>query len=206
MLGILKNNIPRDIWKNRVTYLFMAMLIAIGMYIASTLASVTYSTKIVCEANYIASNYQDGQFSLRKPLTEQEESSLEQKGYTIERIFSFDKEMENGSILRFFKVRNKIDLLILDEGKYPQKSGELVLDKCYAMIYGLSTGDIINIDSRSYLITGIGSVTDYDMPARGISDYSSNSELFGLAFLTEDDYETLLSDLGSATMQECVGR
>ncbi|WP_408070516.1 hypothetical protein [Butyrivibrio sp. JL13D10] len=49
MLGILKNNIPRDIWKNRSTYLLMALFIAIGMYIASTLASVTYSTKVVCE-------------------------------------------------------------------------------------------------------------------------------------------------------------
>ena len=53
VLGILKNNIPRDIWKNRITYLLMALFIAIGMYIASTLASVTYSTKVVCEENYI---------------------------------------------------------------------------------------------------------------------------------------------------------
>lgn len=64
MLWILKNNIPRDIRKNSVTYLLMGILIAIGMYIASTLSSVTYSTKVVCEANYITSNYQDGQFTI----------------------------------------------------------------------------------------------------------------------------------------------
>ncbi len=102
MLGILKNNVPRDILRNRNIYLLMALLIAIGMYIASTLASVTYSTKAVCEENYITSNYQDGQFSLRKPLAEPAEDRLQQKGYTTERIFSFDREMENGSILRFF--------------------------------------------------------------------------------------------------------
>lgn len=204
MLGILKNNIPRDILRNRNIYLLMALLIAIGMYIASTLASVTYSTKVVCEENYITSNYQDGQFSLRKPLTEPAEDRLQQKGYTTERIFSFDREMENGSILRFFKVRNKIDLLVLDEGSYPVQSGELVIDKCYAAAYGLSAGDTIHIASRAFRITGLGSVTDYDMPARNISDYSSNSELFGLAFLTNEDYAALLSELGSETRQDFV--
>ena len=204
MLGILKNNIPKDIYKNRVTYLLMTLLIGVGMYIASTLASMTYSDNIVCEANFITSNYQDGQFSLRKPLTEEEELSLEKLGYTLERIFSFDLEQENGSILRFFKVRRKIDLLVLDDGRYPEQTGELVMDKCYAAAYDLSTGDTITINSKPYLITGVGSVTDYDMPARGISDYSSNSEMFGLAFLSDEEYESLLSQLGTETRQEYI--
>jgi ABC-type antimicrobial peptide transport system permease subunit len=204
MLGILKNNIPKDILKNKATYLLMAAFVAIGMYIASTLASVTYSTEVVCEENYITSNYQDGQFSLRNPLADQQELSIEKMGYTLERIFSFDKEMEDGSILRFFKVRKRIDLLILDDGRLPENSGELVMDKCYAFSHGLKTGDEVIIGARSYLITGVGSVTDYDMPARGIADYSSNSEIFGIAFLTDEDYESLLSESGSTTREEYI--
>ena len=85
MLEILRNNIRRDLYRNRVTYLLMGLLIAVGMYIASSLAAITYSYNLVCEQNYIDSNYQDGQFSLKKPLTDSEESSLEKQGYGLER-------------------------------------------------------------------------------------------------------------------------
>ena len=94
MLGILKNSIPKNIYKNRVTYLLMILFVAVGMYVASSLASITHSYNVVCEANYIASNYQDGQFSVREPLTEDKELSLGKKGYTLERIFSFDTKHE----------------------------------------------------------------------------------------------------------------
>ena len=204
MLGILSNNIRRDLYRNRITYLLMGVLIAVGMYIASSLASITYSYNLVCEKNYIDSNFQDGQFSLRKPLTDSEEFSLEEQGYTLERIFSFDLELENGSILRIFKNRQKIDLLVLDEGHLPEQPGELVLDKCYAASNGIAVGDIIHIGSRQYHVCGLGSVTDYDMPSRGLSDYSAHSESFGLAFLTDEGYETLLAQIGNGTRQEYV--
>ena len=120
----------------------------------------------------------------------------------MERIFSFDTKIENGSILRFFKVRKKIDLLVLDVGTYPEQTDEIVLDKCYAAMHELMVGDMISIDSKPYLITGLGSVTDYDVPTRGISDYSSDSLRFGIAFLTDDGYEQLLSHAGAGTRQE----
>lgn len=204
MLEILKNNIWRDLYRNRITYLLMGLLIAGGMYIASSLASITYSYNLVCGKNYIASNYQDGQFSLRKPLTDPDESSLKEQGYALERIFSFDLELENGSILRMFKNRQKIDLLVLDEGHYPEDPQELVLDKCYAASNGIAVGDDLNICSQQYHVCGIGSVTDYDMPSRGLSDYSSDSHSFGLAFLTDEGYDTLLSQTGNGTRQEYV--
>ncbi len=63
MLGILINSILKDLYRKRTTYILMGLLIALGMYIASSLASITYSYNLVCEQNYIDSNYQDGQFS-----------------------------------------------------------------------------------------------------------------------------------------------
>ncbi|MBE5846081.1 MAG: FtsX-like permease family protein [Lachnospiraceae bacterium] len=204
MLEILRNNIRRDLYRNRITYLLMGLLIAVGMYIASSLAAITYSYNLVCEKNYIDSNYQDGQFSLKKPLTDSEESFLEKQGYGLERIFSFDLKQEDGSILRIFKNRQKIDLLVLDKGHHPKQLQELVLDKCYASSNGIAVGDSIQLGSQSYQVCGIGSVTDYDMPSRGLSDYSSDSESFGLVFLTDQGYEALLSQIGDGTRQEYV--
>ena len=47
MLGILKNSIPKNIYKNRVTYLLMILFVAVGMYVASSLASITHSYNVV---------------------------------------------------------------------------------------------------------------------------------------------------------------
>ncbi|WP_028236343.1 FtsX-like permease family protein [Pseudobutyrivibrio sp. MD2005] len=205
MLGILKNSLLKDIYKNRTTYLLMVLFISVGMYVAATLASITYSYNIVCNANYITSNYQDGQFSLRAPLKEKTEISLEKNGgVTLERIFSFDLKIDNDSILRIFKLRKNIDLVVLDKGVYPKKNNEVVLDKCFAANHNLLVGDVISINSKEYFITGLGSVTDYDEPDRNISDYGSNSLVFGLAFLTDEAYASLLSEAGMATRQEYV--
>jgi len=40
--------------------------------------------------------------------------------------------------------------------------------------------------------------------SRGLSDYSSDSDTFGLAFLTDDSYEALLVQTGNGTRQEYV--
>jgi ABC-type lipoprotein release transport system permease subunit len=122
----------------------------------------------------------------------------------LERAFYFDATLEDGSVLRVMRPRQSIDLIALDDGTLPQADTEAVLEKCYAYYHELGVSDVVRVAGESLRISGIGSVTDYDMPSVRMSDFSSDSETFGLVFVTDDCYQRILSTLGSAARESCV--
>ena len=97
------------------------------------------------------------------------------------------------------KTRESIDRIVLDDGALPQSDSEAVLEKCYAYHHELQVSDAIPLANVSMRISDIGSVTDYDSPSAGMNDYSSNSEAFGLIFVTGERYRPLLESYGTDT-------
>lgn len=98
-----------------------------------------------------------------------------------------------GSTLRLMKVRKEINLIHIDEGKLPTNTGEAVLEKRYSEEHNISVGDSIEIGDVSLTVTGIGTVPEYDMPIGKLSDTAVESSLFGLAFVTADQYDEILA-------------
>ena len=201
MWRILLRAVPKNLRRDLGTYLLMGLLVAAGMYIASAFAGLSYSYIAAGEANDILSNREDGQFQVTAPLSLQEEQALTQRGYTLERAFYFDEEQEDGTILRVMKTRQSVDRIILDDGTLPQSAGEAVAEKCYAYHHELQVSDTVRVAGTDLRISGIGSVTDYDTPSVGMNDFSSNSNTFGIVFVTEEDYRQLLAKLGSDTRE-----
>lgn len=204
MRMLLMKTIPVSIRKNIGTYILLTLLVAAGMYIASATAGITYSYNTAYTEITRASNSEDGQFQTYKPIGDEKEQQLLQEGYEIEPEFYFDVEMDDGSVLRVMKTRQSINKVILDEGKLPEKETEAVLEKCYAFHHQVKVSDTINCAGRNFLVTGLGSVTDYDSPSRGLDDYSSDSKAFGLIFVTPDSYQTHLTELGREAKELCV--
>ena len=194
---LLIKTIPVNIRKNLGTYILLTLLVMTGMYIASAMAGITYSYNTAHEEKIRVSNSEDGLFQVFAPLTDEQEQQILSEGYDIERAFYFDVDMEDGSVLRVMKTRQKIDKIILDEGQLPEKGSEAVLEKCYAFHHQIKLSDTISCGGRSFLVKGIGSVSDYESPNRGVDDYSSDSRAFGLIFLTSDAYQNMLHELGS---------
>ena len=204
MWKVLLKTIPVSLKRDMGTYLLMGILVAVGMYIASAFAGISYSYSMGCEENYRISNAEDGQFQVTEPLSEKEEQTITQKGYMLERTFFFDIVMEDGSVLRVMKTRDKIDLIVLDEGTLPQSDAEAVMEKCYAYHHALNVSDTVSLDKMNVRISGIGSVTDYEAPSYGMSDFSSNSKIFGLVFVTGDFYQELLDRVGNDTRENYI--
>lgn len=135
---------------------------------------------------------EDGEFSVFLPLTDEQERSLRGMGITLERKFSADISLDDNSVLRLMKNREEIDLLALDHGRFAEKNGEIVLEKRYCDKHGYSVGDKIKFAETEFEIVGIGTTPDYDMPTANFSDMAVESELFGTAFVTSEQYEEIL--------------
>lgn len=193
MNRVLNKRIFRDLKENFLRYLALFLMIVMGMYIiiavvgaAETIITRTAETG---EENHV----EDGQFAVFTQLTAAQEKEITDRGVTLERIFSFDAQMSDNSVLRIFKVRENVDLIDTDEGRTPEKTGEIFLEKRYCEEHEISLGDTVKIGEKSFAVTGIGTVPDYDAPTKNFSDSSVDSSLFGVGFVVPEDYDSLKS-------------
>lgn len=175
MNRVLRKRILRDLKSNFMRYLALGMLIIMGMYLVVSMVGAAETIITGSEQRAEENLVEDGQFSVFIPLTESQEGELTEGGLTLEKLFSMDIELEDNSVLRLMKNREKVDLIDLDEGRLSDKNGEIVLEKRYCEEHDLQVGDTISFAKTDFTITGIGSTPDYDMPTRKFSDSSVDS-------------------------------
>ena len=198
---ILNKRIFRELKNNLLRYLILFALVAVSIYMVISMVSAAETVvNGSAEANE-RNAVEDGEFTTFIPLTQKQLSVLREKGTIIEEGFSTDVVMEDGSVLRAFKMREEINKVQLDEGKNAENDNELVIEKRYAQEHSLGVNDTIRVSENEYTICGIGTVPDYDQPYESLSDMSADSEHFGLIFLTDAAYEALNSK-GSEMTQE----
>ena len=202
MYKILKKRVFRDLKENMFRHLALGLLIILGMYIVIGLVgaadTIIRGTARLAEANHV----EDGQFGVFMPLEEGERLSLEEEGIALEEHFYLDYRME-GTVLRIFSQRNKIDLVQADEGALPEKEGEIFLEKRYCEEHDIAVGDKIAVGNgvmvgnTDYTVSGIGTAPDYEAPLRNFSDSAVDSYQFGIGFVLEEDYERMRNMGGS---------
>ena len=193
MNKVLNKRILRELKANFARYLALLLMIIAGMFIIIAIVGaaetiITGTNKLVIE-----NKVEDGQFSVFIPLTEEQENVLTDSGATIEKMFSADMKMADGSTLRLMKIREKINLIQLDNGSLPTKNDEAVIEKRYSEEHGISIGDSVEIGGVTLTITGIGTVPEYDSPMNKLSDTAVESSLFGLVFVTDEQYDEIFS-------------
>lgn len=204
MQKILRKRILRDLRENVFRYLALGFLIILGMYMIISLVGAADTIMIGTAESAQENRVEDGQFSLFVPLTAEEESVLEKDGITLESHFYLDFSLEDDSVLRIFSERQKIDLPQADFGRMPQETGEIFLEKRYCEEQGISLDDTIVVGGRCYQVCGIGTSPDYDTPCRNLSDSAVDSSLFGVGFLTDEDYSRLKEGKQSIRSEEYV--
>ena len=201
---VLRKRAWRDLKENKFRYLALAFLIIISMYMVISLVGAA-DTIIEGTAKQAKKHkLEDGQFQVFVPLTIKQKETLTKKGITLEETFYLDFRQKDGSKLRIFKNRNKVDQINLDVGRLARDEQEVVVEKRYAQEHNLKVGSNITIDGDSYKVTGIGSVPDYDACYEKLSDSTVDSKQFGLAFVMEDAYQNLKNNQNSIQSEEYI--
>ena len=204
MQKILSKRILRDLKENSMRYLALSALIILCMYVIISLIgtadTIILGTKKLAESNYL----EDGEFSLFIPLSDKETEELTDKGITLEEQFYLDYAMEDGSTIRVFQNRKKMNLIEIVEGKEAETGTELVVERRYAEEHDIEIGDCIVIGDDTFMVVGIGCSPDYDAPLKDFTDGSVDSFQFGTVFVTKEAYKQLLSKGGSLKAEEYV--
>ncbi|MBR4096553.1 MAG: FtsX-like permease family protein [Oscillospiraceae bacterium] len=192
MNKVLNKRILRDLKANFPRYLALLLMIIAGMFIIISIVGAAETIITGTNELVIENKVEDGQFSVFLPLTAEQEKKLTDSGVTIEKMFSADMKMADGSTLRLMKVREKINMIHLESGVLPTKTGEAVIEKRYSEEHEITIGASIEIGGVVLTVTGIGTVPEYDSPMNKLSDTAVESSLFGLVFVTAEQYDEIL--------------
>lgn len=193
MNKVLRKRIPRDLKNSLLRNLALFVMIVLGMYLVISMIGGAETIIAGTEQNCRDKNCEDGEFTVFLPLTDEQIAELDKAGAEVEAKFSMDIESGKNKILRVMKNRTDINLMTLDDGELADKAGEVTLEKRYCEENNIKIGDKITLADTELTVTGIGSVPDYDMPVKNISDASAESSGFGLAFVSGDQYDAILS-------------
>lgn len=201
MQKVLRKRIFRDFKENLPRYLALAFLLILSMYMVVSVVGAAETVMRGTTTEAEKQNVEDGQFSLFVPMKESEWDALTDKGITLEKMFFLDYAVDGDKTIRVFRNRTEINTIAICAGKLAQADDELVLERQYAEKNAIHVGDTIVLGDRTYKVSGIGTVPDYDSPLKSLSDTSCDSLNFGLAFVTDEAY-TILQKEGKSEKSE----
>lgn len=202
MQKVLQKRILRDFKANIARYLALGFLIILSMYLV---VSMLESAETIIRGSLKSdekSKVEDGQFSLFVPMKDEEWKKLEDKGITLEKMFFMDYTLKDNSTIRLFKNREHIDKMILKEGDMAAAENEIVLERRYAEVHDIKPGDTIKFGDRTFKVTGIGTVPDYDSMLKSLGDTGCDSKNFGLGFVDSDTYDVMRNEGKSVKSEE----
>ena len=190
MQRILSKRVLRDIRENLLRYLALFFLVALVMYMVVAIVGAAETIMQGTKESGRIHHREDGQFGVFVPLTDGEITRITQKGVTLQRDFSLDFHLEQ-STLRVYQARETVDLFVPSQGSELPAQGEILLEQHYAEKHELGLGDTLSVGGRDFIVAGIGSTPDYDAAYEKTSDTTVDSNLFGVGFVTAEDYEAL---------------
>ena len=190
MQRILSKRVLRDIRENLLRYLALFFLVAMVMYMVVAIVGAAETIMQGTEESAAVHHREDGQFGVFVPLTDSEITQITDKGVTVQQDFSLDFHQDQAT-LRIYQAREKMNLFAPAQGAELPMQGEILLEQHYAEKHELGLGDTLTVGGRDFIVAGIGSTPDYDATYEKTSDTTVDSNLFGVGFVTAEDYEAL---------------
>lgn len=191
MQRLLLKRTFRELRANLFRYGSFFLLVMLSMFIVTGLVGAAESVIHSVDTSAKINHLEDGEFSLLVPLNSGQISELNKMGVQLEAIFTLDFQMNDGSVLRVMKNREKINLIQLVSGKLAQAEDEIVIERIYAAAHHYEIGDIIRIAGSSFRISGIATTPDYELCIQNMSDMSADGSTFGTAFVNDLAYDKL---------------
>lgn len=190
MQRILSKRVLRDIRENLLRYLALFFLVALVMYMVVAIVGAAETIMQGTKESGRIHHREDGQFGVFVPLTDDEIAQITEKGVTLQRDFSLDFHLGQ-STLRVYQARETVDLFVPSQGSKVPEQDDILLEQHYAEKHELGLGDTLTVGGRDFTVAGIGSTPDYDAAYEKTSDTTVDSNLFGVGFVTSEDYEAL---------------
>ncbi|WP_253293145.1 FtsX-like permease family protein [Blautia sp. MSJ-36] len=196
----------KDFWmeirKSKVRFISIFLIVALGVAFFSGIQASSPDMRYSGDAYYEAAKLMDLKIQGTLGLTQNDVEAVSdidgvemaEGGYSTDVMSGEDDARK---VLHLESISSNFNLLTADEGRIPEKSGEIFLDKPFAKNQGYKVGDTISVsedgDSEllkktTYTVVGIGSSPLYISFNRGNTTLGSG-EISGFGYILPEDFD-----------------
>lgn len=191
MKNPLRKRIPRELKGEFGKYLvvFLLMVLTIG-FVSGFLVADGSMLKAYNES-FDKYNIENGNFRTAEKIYSSQWKDIEAAGVKLYENYYIEEDLDNGSTMRFFKNREKVNKVCLMKGEMPSGQGEIAIDRMYADNNSLKVGDTLIRGEKSWKITGLVALSDYSALFQNNNDSMFDSVKFGVAIVAPEEFENL---------------
>lgn len=191
MTNPLNKRIPRELKSDFGKYTALFLFLSLTIFLTSGFLVADNSMKSAYDESFEKYNIEDGHFILKHRISDALKAKVEKKGIKLHETFYKQPITSKNHKLRIFILRKKINVQDLLEGKLPEKSDEIAVDRLFARNNSMKTGDKIKVGGSTRRITGLVALTDYSALFENNTDSMLNATFFGVAVVTGKSFEKI---------------
>lgn len=184
----LLRELRSDIGKYGALFAFLVIMIG---FVSGFLVSDN-SLKTAYDNSFEQYNVEDGHFTfLRKVDQNQLDQTAKEYHVSIIPLFYNDKTLQDGSVMRIFPIRKKVNRACLMDGAFPKTASEIAIDRLYAENNEIAVKDSIAIGGKHYTVCGFVALSDYSALFKNNSDMMLDASNFCVAVVTQKAFDSL---------------
>lgn len=187
----LRKRLPRELKEELGKYLVVLILMTTTISFVSGFLVADGSMIKAYNDGFEKYNIEDGNFRVKKAITESEEDKIESNNVTLYENFYIEEALDNESTMRFFKNRDDVNLVCLMKGSFPKRADEIAIDRMYADNNNISVGDVLTGSGKKWNVTGLVALPDYSCLFQNNNDSMFDAVKFGVSVVTPDGFDRL---------------
>ena len=191
MKNPLRKRIPRELKGEFGKYLVVFLLMVLTIGFVSGFLVADGSMLKAYDESFDKYNIENGNFRTAEKIYSSQWKDIEAAGVELYENYYIEEDLDNGSTMRFFKNREKVNKVCLMKGEMPSGQGEIAIDRMYADNNSLKVGDTLTRGEKSWEITGLVALSDYSALFQNNNDSMFDSVKFGVAIVAPEEFETL---------------
>ena len=191
MKSPLRKRIPRELKGEFGKYLVVFLLMVLTIGFVSGFLVADGSMLKAYDESFDKYNIENGNFRTAEKVYRSQWKDIEAAGVKLYENYYIEEALDNGSTMRFFKNREKVNKVCLMKGEMPSGQGEIAIDRMYADNNSLQVGDTLIRGKKSWKITGLVALSDYSALFQNNNDSMFDSVKFGVGIVTPEEFETL---------------
>ena len=194
MKSPLRKRIPRELKGEFGKYLVVFLLMVLTIGFVSGFLVADGSMLKAYDDSFDKYNIENGNFRTAEKVYKSQWKDIEALGVRLYENYYIEEALDNGSTMRFFKKRDKVNKVCLMKGEMPAGRDEIAIDRMYADNNSLKVGDTLTHGKKSWKITGLVALSDYSALFQDNNDSMFDSVKFGVGIVTPEGFEALNQD------------
>ncbi|MEN2768160.1 FtsX-like permease family protein [Ornithinibacillus xuwenensis] len=190
----LRKKLIRTILEKKAQFLSAWLLIVMSSIVFYSFTSA--GANLIDNLDYFnkTNRVEDAHFIVEKPLADlsQFEERFQVK---IEKRYRADVSFSTDTTLRLLDETGKINLSSVVKGEALDSEEDILIDQGFAKAHELSIGEDIQLNDKTYHVTGFMAIPDYIYPLKEESGFLKNPDAFGVAVVKESELENLKENL-----------